>query len=153
MEIEVSIDYWGEEVLTFDPEKVLWRLKNYFQQIEIDPIDYSFDELERFITYSNEKVYEPTRSMVIASRKGKNRTSGPVFRFQIPVTDKLKIKGYAKRYTVAFNFEWIADEALEEKIIVFLKSLNYGEIRSDTQTKKFCIPHKELKNNWTLKLP
>ena len=45
MDIEIEIPYWGPQVATFDPEKVLWRLKEQFPEAEIDPTDWAEREV------------------------------------------------------------------------------------------------------------
>lgn len=149
MRIESNIEYWDERVLTFDPEKVLQRLAKIFSQTEIDPLDYSFDELERSMQRANESIAEPNRTRMIESMKQKNWTNGPVFKFKIKIDD-LEITGYAKRYTTAFLTKTRIDDATETKIVEFLKSLEYGLIRSDTQTRYFSKPDEDFKGRWLL---
>jgi hypothetical protein len=150
MTIEASIEYWDENVLTFDPEKVAIRLRKYFTQVLIDPKDYSMDELERFIKYANENIEEPNRSRMISSMRGKNWANGPTFRFKIPLENEIEITGHTKRYRIAFESKQDIDSETEKTIIDFLKSLKYGEIRSDTQTKYFGKLHEDYKDRWLL---
>lgn len=56
MRIESNIEYWTDKFLTFDPEKIINKLSEYFPQIECDSTDYSFAEFERFINYANERI-------------------------------------------------------------------------------------------------
>lgn len=148
MRIEANIEYWDDNVLTFDPEKVIGKLRKYFPQTIVDPKDYSMDELERFIKYANDNVSEPNRSRVIASMRGKNWANGPTFRFRILGESEREITGYAKRYCVAFESKQDIDFKIEKAIIEFLKSLKYGEIRSNTQTKHFCKPQNDFRDYW-----
>lgn len=150
MRIEAAIDYWGDDVLTFDPEKVVVRLKSYFDEVVIDPKDYSYDELERFIKYADEKIEEPNRSKMIASMKGKSRTNGPAFKFKIPLENNVVVTGVAARYRVEFNCEQDFDAKVEKRIVEFLKSLKYGEIRSNTQTNLFGELSETFENHWLL---
>ncbi len=150
MRIAAEIKYWSDEVLTFDPEKVLGKLREIFPQMEVDTLDYSLDELERFIKYANEKIPEPNRSRMINSMRGKNWANGPSFRFQIDIDENSKLNGYAKRYTIAFLSESEIDSDTENKIINFLKSLKYGTIRSNTKTEYFCKPDENHQDHWLL---
>lgn len=150
MRIEASIDYWDESVLTFDPEKVVVRVRDYFPQVVIEPKDYSMDELERVTKFANENFEEPRRSKIITSIRGKNWTNGPSFRFKTPLENEIEITGYSQRYCIAFESKRGIDLEIENTIIDFLKSLKYGEISSDTETNNFCKPHEDQKEHWLL---
>lgn len=150
MRIELRIKYWTDEILTFDPEKVLDRLKKYFLHVDIDPKDYSQEELERFVDHANKNIEEPTRSIVINQMQGKNRTNGPVFRFKIVLNKKTEITGFTNRYHIEFKSEEEFDSNSEKIIIDFFKSLNYGQIISNKQTTFFSKASERITGEWLL---
>lgn len=150
MRIGISIDYWADEVLTFDPEKILFKLKKYFPQVEIDKTDYSRKEVERVTKFANENISEPDRSKMINQVHGKNRANGPAFLFKIPINENIQINGRVQRYSISFKSEEDFNLETEKTIIDFLKSLKYGKIESDTKTENFINSDKDSKKCWLL---
>ena len=150
MRIEAHIDYWVKEVLTFDPIKVLERLEDYLPEVDVDNTDYKLEELERFTIYANENIEEPQRSIMINQMRENNWANGPWFKFKVSLEHHKEITGKVSRYSVDFCSEEIISFETEKNIINFLKSLKYGEIRSDTQTKYFCKSDENYKDHWLL---
>jgi hypothetical protein len=150
MNIWLNIDYHDGGVLTFDPGKILDRVEEYFPQVEIDPTDYGWEEVERLTNFFNEQFAEPNRSSIINSIRGKYRRNSPTYKFKILMSDAMEINGHARRYSVRFACEKVFDVTTEKTIIKLMQSLNYGEITSDTKTEYFCVQEMTFVNKWTL---
>lgn len=128
MRISATIDYWGEGVTTFDPEKVLTRLESWFPQIIIDSTDYGQAEVERITLFAKSNFPENRYLEMSRQIQEKNRRNGPVFQFSIELEGGEKINGYAKRYEVAFNSENEINNSIKQTIYQFLKTLSNAEI-------------------------
>jgi hypothetical protein len=129
MDIEVEIPYWGPQVATFDPEKVLWRLREQFPEAEIDPTDWAEREVASLDAYLEERAVRLDQKDTMKSQiRGKARRNGPVYRFKL--TDKLGavIEGYSSRYRVVFRSAHDIDEGFRSRITDFLRSLGLGNL-------------------------
>jgi uncharacterized protein YecE (DUF72 family) len=150
MIILAEINYDDNEVLTFDPEKVLKRIKLFFDKVEIDTTDYSRKRLERTIKLANEEAEEPSRSDIINQILANNRRIGPAFRFKVFLDGETEVSGNVSRYLVKFSVNHEFSNENEKLLANFLKSLNYGSISSFTETDLFCVPCKKIKGQWLL---
>jgi hypothetical protein len=149
MRIEIWIDYWEEGVLSFNPEKVLIQLRKYFPQVEIDWTDQSRVSLERFFEIAHEKGLTPP-PMIVEKHWELFSQNTPTFKFKFLTGTNTEITGLSSRWRIEFELERKVDSETEKTIIDFLKSLNYGEIRSNARTEYFCQPHKDFKDYWLL---
>ncbi len=149
MRIEAIIDYWEENVLSFDPEKILIRLRNFFPQVETDWIDQSRYRLERFFQTVKEKDLEPP--LIIVEKKWEvfSRNT-PTFKFKLLTEPNIEITGLCNRWRIEFESQQKIEAETEKTIIEFLKSIRYGEIRSNIQTDFFCKIDEDNKNYWIL---
>src|SRR5690242_10574016 len=103
-DITKEIAYWTESVACFDPEKVLDKLVEAFPQVEIDPIDYAQEELNRFRQFAREHIEsEETRLTMLDQITGKARRNGPVYHFHLGSEGDVAIRGYVARYRVGFT--------------------------------------------------
>ncbi len=127
MEIRSQIDPSGEGVAVFDPSKVLDRLEQYFPKVDIDPKDYSQEDVDKITKFVQETDPEK-KAFLITSYRDKNRRNGPTYKFSLNLVNGIKIEGHARRYSVAFRSEGEVDEETRNKIIEFLESLKLGEI-------------------------
>jgi hypothetical protein len=148
--IGAEIDYYDDGVLTFDPEKVLVKLKHYFDNVKVDLTDYSRQRLEKIIKIEKERGQELNHSDVIKQMLANNRRNGPIFRFKIQHRDDAKIIGSVQRYAITFRSEQKIDNLMEQKIVAFLKSIEYGEIYSFENTSLFCKKSRNIKGKWLL---
>jgi hypothetical protein len=129
MDIDVEIPYWGPQVATFDPENVLWRLKEQFPEAEIDPTDWAEREVASLDAYLEERAVRPEQKDTMKSQiRGKARRNGPVYRFKL--TDGLgaEIEGYSSRYRVVFRSAHDIEEGFRSRITDFLRSLGSGNL-------------------------
>jgi hypothetical protein len=127
MKITAQIDFWGEGVATFAPDKVIDRLEQWFPTVIIDPKDYSQDEVDQITNFVQQAEPEK-RAYMIEQIKRKNRHNGPTYRFTFESQTGQMIEGYARRYSVYFMSEEEIDDATQNKIVEFLESLKLGEI-------------------------
>lgn len=127
-----KIDYWGEGVATFAPEKVLDKVAQWFPGVTVDPVDYSQEEVDKISKFVQETgspaPLAEKRAFMIKQIQEKNRRNGPTFKFSFDSKNGKKINGHTRRYSVSFSSEGEIDDETQNKIIEFLKSLNLGEI-------------------------
>jgi hypothetical protein len=150
MQIWLTIDYHGDDVLAFAPEKILDRVEQYFPQAEFDMTDYGWEEVDRMTEFANERIPEERRESVIEQIRGKYRRNSPTYKFKIALSDGAEISDHARRYSVRFASEKDFAAATEKTIIELLQSFKYGEISSDTKTEYFCVPDEISKTKWSL---
>jgi hypothetical protein len=129
MYLGARIDYWGNDVATFDPEKVVWRLLEVFPAACIDWTDRAEKEvasLDQFLEKSDSspEVKDTMRRQI----RGKARRNGPCYRFRFDDGDGHPIDGRAGRYSVCFRSEEIVNEDTRRRLIDFLKSLSLGKL-------------------------
>jgi hypothetical protein len=129
MDIAVEIPYWGPQVATFDPEKVLCRLKEHFPEAEIDPTDWTEREVASLNAYLQERAItarhkDPMRSQI----RGKARRNGPLYRFRLTDGSGAEIQGYSSRYRVVFRSDHDINEVFRRRITDFLRSLGLGNL-------------------------
>jgi hypothetical protein len=129
MDIEVEIPYWGPQVGTFDPEKVLWRLKEQFPTAEIDRTDWAEREVASLDTYLEERAVPPEQKDTMRRQiRGKAQRNGPVYRFKLSDGFGAEIEGYSSRYRVVFRSSHDIDECFRSRITDFLRSLGLGNL-------------------------
>jgi hypothetical protein len=129
MNIEVEIPYWGPQVATFDPEKVLWRLKEQFPEAAIDRTDWAEREVASLDAFLDERAVPPVQKDTMKRQiRGKARRNGPVYKFKL--TDGLgpEIEGYSSRYRVVFRSANDIEEGFRSRITDFLRSLGLGNL-------------------------
>ncbi|HEY8559116.1 MAG TPA: hypothetical protein VIL74_01850 [Pyrinomonadaceae bacterium] len=150
MQIWLTIDYHGDRVLAFAPEKVLDKVKDFFPQAEFDKTDYGLREVDRMTGFANERVSEERRADMIEQIRGKYRRNGPTYKFSVALGGGAKIDGHARRYSVRFACEPDFDAATEKTVIELPRSIKYGEISSDRKTECFCVPDEFSETRWFL---
>ncbi len=129
MYIEAAIKYWGPEIATFDPEKVLWRLKGQFPQADIDTTDWAEREVASVDSFLEQRSMAPeTRDQLRKQIRGKARRNGPVYRFKLADGDGNPIEGYSSRYRVVFRSAHNVEEGFRRRIADFLQSLGLGDL-------------------------
>jgi hypothetical protein len=149
MRIEIWLNYWSDEVLSFNPEKVIIRLRKYFPQVETDWKDQSRFWFEKFFQSVKEKGLEPP-DFIIEDKWRLFAANSPTFLFRILTETNTEITGLSNRWQIEFESKQKFDSDTERTIIDFLKSLEYGKIKSNTQTEYFCRPHENIKDFWLL---
>lgn len=127
MEIRAKIESSSKGVAVFDPGKVFDRLTEYFLKVDIDPKDYSQEEVDKITKFIQETDHKK-KAFLIASYQGKNRRNGPTYKFSLNSINGTRIDGHARRYSVTFRSEGEIDDETRNEIIEFLKSLQLGEI-------------------------
>ena len=150
MRIESWIYYWDEGFLTFNPEKIRGVFFEHFQEAIFEKTNFARSHLERFLQNVKEKKLE-TPEFIIDKYWELAFQNGPVFKFDIPLENDLKIKVTMSRYRVSFDSDSEFSEEIENKVIEFLKLLKNGCIRSNQQTKNFVKPCNDYKDSWKLK--
>jgi hypothetical protein len=129
MNIEVEIPYWGPQVATFDPEKVLRRLKEQFPEAEIDPTDWAEREVASLDAFLEQRCVPPeTKDAMRRQIRGKARRNGPVYRFKLADGVGTAIEGYSSRYRVVFRSAHDVEEECRSRIADFLRSLGLGNL-------------------------
>lgn len=149
MRIEMWLNYWNDEVLSFNPEKIMVRLRKYFPQVETDWKDQSRFQFEKFLQNVKEKGLEPP-VFIIEDKWRLLAENSPTFLFKILTEKNIEITGLVNRWRIEFESKQKIDSETEKIIIDFLKSLQYGEIKSNTQTEYFCRPLENYKDFWLL---
>jgi hypothetical protein len=129
MNIEAVIEYRGSAVATFDPEKVIWRLKQHFPEANIDLTDWAEREVASLDLFLEERSIDPDAKQTMRSQiRGKARRNGPVFRFKFADRHGAAIEGYSSRYRVVFRSTDDVEEACVQRITDFLRSLELGNL-------------------------
>lgn len=125
MHITCSINYWSDEVATFDPEKVAGKLRAAFPEADVDPTDQAAAEVEN-LRRRIEPFFDtnPSLKTMLRQMQGKARRNGPVFAFKMP-----GIRGTVGRYSVVFMSEVDVEGSLRERIVAFLESLRLGSVK------------------------
>jgi hypothetical protein len=129
MDIETVIEYSGPQVATFDPEKVLWRLKDQFPEADIDTTDWAEREVTSLDFFLAQRSIAPAKKDQMRSQiRGKARRSGPVYKFKLADGDGNTIEGCSSRYRVAFRSAYDIEEGFRRRITDFLRSLGLGDL-------------------------
>jgi hypothetical protein len=129
MYLGARIDYWGKDVATFDPEKVLRRLREVFPAACIDWTDLAEKEVASLDQYLERSEASPeVKDTMRRQIRGKARSNGPCYGFRLDDGDGHPIEGRAGRYSVYFRSEEIVDEETRRRLIDFLKSLSLGKL-------------------------
>jgi hypothetical protein len=127
MILEAVLDYWGVEVGTFDPEKVLARMRSAFPQLTSDFHDHANDEVENVVkSLKGNCASESTEAAIKRQIQGKTRRNGPVYRFKIRFDSGELIEGMTSRYSVQFTLPDNANSATLGQIENFLRELDLG---------------------------
>jgi hypothetical protein len=129
MNIQAVIEYRGSTVATFDPEKVIWRLKEHFPEANIDTTDWAQREVASLDLFLEGRSIDPeTKQTMMRQIRGKSRRNGPVFRFNFADGHGAAIEGYSSRYRVVFRSADDVEEACRQRITAFLRSLELGSV-------------------------
>ena len=129
MNIQVVIKYWESGVATYDPEKVLWGLKEHFPEAEIDTTDWAQREVDSLDSFLDQRSLAPeTKQTMSRQIRGKARRNGPVYRFRLTDGGGAVIEGYSSRYRVVFRSAHGVDEGFRSRITEFLRSLELGNL-------------------------
>ncbi len=129
MDIQAVIKYRERSVATFDPEKVVMRLKDHFPEAEIDTTDRAQQEVASLDSFLEKRPIAPeTKETMRRQIRGKARRNGPVYRFGLVDGQGTAIEGHSSRYRVAFRSVHDIDEGLRRRIRDFLRSLELGTL-------------------------
>lgn len=130
MRIGVRLNYWSEFVGTFDPLKVVARIRRDFPEAIVDPTDYDAEKLKRDLKVMEsipfEVIPEERRAVMIRQVTHTAQQDGPTFRFEIP-TAAGPVKGQARRYSVMLDLPDGLDNDVRGRFEAFLKGLRLGE--------------------------
>lgn len=124
--ITCSISYSGENVLCFDPEKVLMRLAVEYPDLDIDWTDLAAVEVQRIhdFTDSHSDMSPEHKQTMRRQIAGKQRRNGPGFRFRI--SDN--ISGIVSRYSLSFQTDRQFADSQAGQIRAFMISLGAGTV-------------------------
>jgi hypothetical protein len=129
MNIQAEIKYWGLEVATFDPEKVLQRLKEQFPEADIDTTDWAESEVASLDSFLERRsVPAETSDAMRRQIRRKAVRNGPIYKFKLTDGDGISIEGYSSRYRVVFRSANDIDQKFCGRIIDFLRSLGLGNL-------------------------
>ena len=125
MQIVCALKYSSDDVVTFDPEKVIAKLRVAFPEAEVDPADQAAAEVERVRQFAeSESDADPhVRSTMLRQIQGKARRNGPVYSFGLA-----GVTGTAGRYSVSFLSDTEIELSLRQRIVAFLESLGVGTV-------------------------
>ena len=136
MLIELTINYWSEGVLCFDPEKVAARLKIAIPHLVIDPTDWADREVEQIEHHvETHPLSTDRRHEMLRQIKGKARRNGPVFKLSLVTDDGRTLDGHASRYSTWIRIPTEIAQAYQERIVDVFKSFGAGEIRVSNDTE------------------
>jgi hypothetical protein len=123
--IALELDYWSDDVATFDPEKVVMKLQRAFPEATVDPTDKSAAEVDRVRAFldSQDDMSPDIKATMLRQIQGKARRNGPVYNFVVG-----GISGIAGRYYVSFHSDTEIEAPLKQRIVAFLESMRLGEI-------------------------
>lgn len=126
--ITCSIDYHSLDVLCFDPQKVLSKLRLAFPGTELDQTDLSAAEVNWVMEYTQGNLDMSDKSREIMRRQilGKQQRMWPAYRFRFSET----VTGHVNRYSLVFKTEGEFNEIDKQNILDFLKSLRAGTIKT-----------------------
>lgn len=148
MRIESEIDYWDDGFLTFNPDKIRDIFFENFPEAIFNKTNLARQNIENFFEKAEEQNYNPPDFVIDAKWKVAFQ-NGPVYKYEIPFDENKKIIVTLKRFGITFEADFDFDEALEIRIIEFLKLLRYGKIISEKQTINFSEAI-ENRNYWKL---
>ncbi|HXD86227.1 MAG TPA: hypothetical protein VN641_07020 [Urbifossiella sp.] len=118
-EIEGGFD--DPDVLcAFDPNKVVFRLRQLFPGLEVDPQDYAWRDFDLFTRHG---LVDEAGALGVAARDARRR--GPVWLFRLPTEDGA-ICGKAERHFVSFTSKSPFPEPLRSRLIAFVEGLRFA---------------------------
>lgn len=131
--LSAQVDYWGDGVGCFDPERVLGRLKRAFPTVVIDPTDHQDIRLQRELGFWGQVEDAALRETLVRQSRGLARRAGPTYRFEVPLGGGERVTGHARRYSVGFDLPSGVDPAFRARVVAFLRSLSLGapEVKVD----------------------
>ena len=104
----------------FDPNKVVFRLRQLFPDLEVDPQDYAWRDFDLFTRHG---LVDESGALGVAARDARRR--GPVWLFRLPPGDRA-IRGKAERHFVSFSSESPFPEPLRSRLIAFVEGLRFA---------------------------
>lgn len=152
MELWAYIDPHGPGVVTFDPGKVLQRIKDVFPGMTCDYHDHAMarlDSLQQF--FRDYAVPDERRQTMERQTRHSTAENGPVYLFAIERPDGSVITGSTRRYRTTFRTATLFDPSMEAQLIALLRGFKVGFILCDTPTRQFTVPAgEENPEVWTL---
>jgi hypothetical protein len=130
--LAAEVDYWGDGIGCFDPERVLGSLRRAFPEAVIDLTDLQDVRLQRELGHWAQVEDTARRETLVRQSRGMARRNGPMYRFEIPTAGG-RVTGHARRYSVSFALPRDTDPELRARVVAFLRSLRLGapEVKTD----------------------
>ncbi len=151
MNIYLYIEPDGPGVVTFDPPKVMDRIKEAFPTFTTDRRNYAQEDFDRARQSLIERgIPEDRRRRLEAQLRGKVERNGPSYHFEIEGLHGTRIMGSVRRYRTTFRSTIPMDAALQEAVIQVLRTFQVGIIQCDTQTEIFVTPSQAYPGLWEL---
>jgi hypothetical protein len=151
MTITLTIDVDGPDIVTFDPAKVLRRIKDHFPNFQSDYSNHAYRELDVLAQYFiDHATPDAARQPIQDELRHKVARIGPVYTFTISVPDGTPIQGVVNRYTTSFRTTSTFDLALQEALIRFLCAFQVGFLTCDRQTPYFTVGSSIYPTLWEL---
>jgi hypothetical protein len=151
MNITLNIDFDGPEIVTFDPAKVLRRIRDHFPGFQSDYSNHAYRELDVLAQYFIDHATPNTARQPIQEQlRNKVARIGPVYTFTIDGLDGTPIQGVVNRYTTSFRIASTFDLALQETLIHFLRAFQVGFLTCNRQTPYFTVASSIYPTLWEL---
>jgi hypothetical protein len=104
----------------FDPNKVVWRLRQLFPGVDVNPRDFAWRDFDAFTQHG---LVDESGALGIAARDARRR--GPIWLFKLP-TEYGDINGKAERHFVSFYSDLPFPEPLRSRLISFVEGLRFA---------------------------
>ena len=126
--MSMSIPWHDDTVVCFEPQKVMWRVKEWFPDSELDYTDYGEEKRQREKKFFSEQDIPEERLKSLLWQCDDNyRANSPSYRFQIPCDDGFgPIQGVSRRLVVSVVREVAPPKATQDRIEEFLRTFEIG---------------------------
>lgn len=124
-EISANIDGGWDDldvVCSFDPTKVIARLRVQFPDAEVDPTDYGWRDYQSFLRMGLSE--EQSSALGVAAADARRR--GPIWKFRVPSPAGGWVLGHAERHHVSFVADGPFPEPLRSQLLRFMEGLRFA---------------------------
>ena len=138
-----GIDFHGEGLATFDPEKVGVRAQTWFgADLQIDPTDHAATEIAQVESFlAAKKDADPKEADTMRREVTlRARRNGPVYQFACTPPDALPWMGVLSRYSITCFLPKGSPEHEQRRVLDFLRSLELGRVYAVQDGQEISLP-------------
>ena len=134
--MEMSISWHDDTVICFEPQKVMWRVKEWFPEATLDYTDYGDVKRNREkAVFTDQVMEEDQRARLFDQCDDAYRVNSPSYRFQIPCDDGGgDVQGISRRLVVSVRRDTVPPSQVLKRLEDFLKSFEIGTFESRGET-------------------